>query len=809
MILRHLLKWSQMPGMDGFEADARVPPGAGAGSSACTRRGARARRRGRIAPCSVGSTRSRAAAIAPISSAARSACASTCWPCWRTSPRSRAPSRRPSGSPSRADRRCDGTRSARSRARATGWRRSAGSTARPTPVSGDGCVPRRREAGRSKSPQTSGRQATTGGRAARLARGWARRARAPRAARSEDRRRIARASRGRPGPRPSQGGAPDAQAATLPVPAGSRRAVPLARAAPPRRRHGPRQDRAGHRRLPRALALGPRSPGLLVVPAALKPQWLREWQLFTDAPATVIDGNPGQRRAAFAACRRGVPRGQLRTAPPRPGRRPRLEPGPRRARRGPANQELGDQDRPDGEAARSALPPGPDRDADGEPDRRAGVDRRVGGRPRAGAEVAPGAWHTTPVDGKTEIGGARNLDTLRSRLAGCMIRRVRKEVLTQLPARTDTRIPIEMTPEQIEEHDALNMPIAQLLARSKRRPLTQAEFLRLMMLLTTQRIIANGLAQLRFEEIWPDLSRIERPTESTLKGLSCPKLLELRELIGQIVLDQERKVVVFSQWRRMLRLARLGHARRARAGQCPGGVLHRRGGPEAPDAEHRGVPRRPRVPRPLRHGCRAAWASTCSARRAPASTSSSRGTRRSSSSGSAASTAWARTARSTCTTWSASRVSSRGSRTSWGRSRPSSWGSSTGRPTRWRSSGRAASSRGSSGSWRRPWSAPRSAGWRPPSRKTAPPSARSTPSWPRATRSRDARVPAAPEPASLPSAGDVQELFSGLTVQRTAQGGLVIEAPPETASTLAALFAGMAQLLQAAAAAPAPSRSPE
>lgn len=36
-----------------------------------------------------------------------------------------------------------------------------------------------------------------------------------------------------------------------------------------------------------------------------------------------------------------------------------------------------------------------------------------------------------------------------------------------------------------------------------------------MTLLTTQRIIANGFAQLRSEQIWPDLSRIERPTEST------------------------------------------------------------------------------------------------------------------------------------------------------------------------------------------------------------------------------------------------------------------------------------------------------
>jgi helicase-like protein len=68
--------------------------------------------------------------------------------------------------------------------------------------------------------------------------------------------------------------------------------------------------------------------------------------------------------------------------------------------------------------------------------------------------------------------------------------------------------------------------------------------------------------------------------------------------------------------------------------------------------------------------------------------------------------------------------------------------------------------------------------------------------------SRDAPAPTAPEPT--PSAADVQRLFSGLTVQRTGRGGLVIEAPPETASTLAALFGGMAQLLQAAVTPPPP-----
>ena len=169
-----------------------------------------------------------------------------------------------------------------------------------------------------------------------------------------------------------------------------------------------------------------------------------------------------------------------------------------------------------------------------------------------------GAWPRgtpRPWMEKRRSAAPRNLKTLRTRLATCMVRRVRQEVLSQLPARTDTRIPIEMTAEQIDEHDALNVPIAQILGRAKRRPLAQPEFLRLMTLLTTQRIIANGLAQLRFEQIWPDLARIERPTDSTLQGLASPKLVELRELITQLVLAQDRKVVVFSQWRRMLRLA--------------------------------------------------------------------------------------------------------------------------------------------------------------------------------------------------------------------------------------------------------------
>ena len=66
--------------------------------------------------------------------------------------------------------------------------------------------------------------------------------------------------------------------------------------------------------------------------------------------------------------------------------------------------------------------------------------------------------------------------------------------------------------------------------------------------------------------------------------------------------------------------------------------------------------------------------------------------------------------------------------------------------------------------------------------------------------SRDAPGIAGPPLEPMPSAAEIQRLVSGVTVRRTAQGGLVIEVPREAASTLGALFSGMAQLLQAAAA---------
>ena len=47
--------------------------------------------------------------------------------------------------------------------------------------------------------------------------------------------------------------------------------------------------------------------GLLVVPASLKAQWKREWQLFSDCPVAVVDGPPSVREATYSLATRFIP----------------------------------------------------------------------------------------------------------------------------------------------------------------------------------------------------------------------------------------------------------------------------------------------------------------------------------------------------------------------------------------------------------------------------------------------------------------------------------------------------------------------
>jgi superfamily II DNA or RNA helicase len=320
--------------------------------------------------------------------------------------------------------------------------------------------------------------------------------------------------------------------------------------------------------------------GLIIAPASLKPQWAREWAHFSDLPIQVIDGNPADRQACYEGRKEGFLiinyEQVIKDLDVVRGWNPDLV-------------VLDEAQRIKNWATKTALsvkglnPPYrlvlTGTPMENRIEELASIVEWVDETALEPKWRLP-ALHAMRADGRREITGVRNLETIRERLKPCMVRRVRQEVLDQLPPRTDSRVPIAMTGAQMEEHDSLNQPIAQLVQISLKRPLKQEEFLRLMSLLTTQRIISNGLAQLQFEDIWPSI-RGRRPEESVLMSLSAPKLMELRQLVRQLVLDQDRKAVIFSQWRRMLHLAHWAISdmladRKLRAGFFTGAEKQRR-----------------------------------------------------------------------------------------------------------------------------------------------------------------------------------------------------------------------------------------
>ncbi len=297
--------------------------------------------------------------------------------------------------------------------------------------------------------------------------------------------------------------------------------------------------------------------GLILVPSPLKGQWSREWANFSDTPVQIVAGNRLVRRAIYEETRSGFLIANyeqvLRDLDAIQSWSPEL-------------LVLDEAQRIKNWATKTALSvkriDAPYRLAlTGTP-----LENRI-------AELASifdlvddhalepkwrlAPWHgirDLDDEGRSRVVGVRNLDSLRARIAPFMERRLRAEVLTELPERNDTQIHVPMTAVQQDEHDALAPMIRQIAARAQRRPLTQAEFLRLMQLLQAQRVLANGIGQAYFKETWPEIRELE-PTRRRIENLYSPKLFELRELLQSLCVDQGRKVVVFSAFRRMLDLA--------------------------------------------------------------------------------------------------------------------------------------------------------------------------------------------------------------------------------------------------------------
>jgi hypothetical protein len=132
----------------------------------------------------------------------------------------------------------------------------------------------------------------------------------------------------------------------------------------------------------------------------------------------------------------------------------------------------------------------------------------------------------------------QNLADLRERLQPLLLRRRKSDVETQLPGRTVKTYFVPMAEEQRLRYEDYYTPAKRLIAKAQKRPLTQAEFEVLQKLLACMRMVCDTPA------ILDPTCRIS------------PKLEELEGILGDLLDEPGRKVIVFSEWERMLTMVR-------------------------------------------------------------------------------------------------------------------------------------------------------------------------------------------------------------------------------------------------------------
>ncbi|MEO1617228.1 MAG: DEAD/DEAH box helicase [Planctomycetota bacterium] len=126
----------------------------------------------------------------------------------------------------------------------------------------------------------------------------------------------------------------------------------------------------------------------------------------------------------------------------------------------------------------------------------------------------------------------RNLDSLRETMQPILLRRTRTEVAKQLPERTDQVIRCEATAEQLEIHDNAVRVVAQI---ANKKFMTEMDRLRMQKCLLLARMACDS-TYLCDQDSAEYSSKLERITE----------------VLAELVADPTRKIVLFSEWRRML-----------------------------------------------------------------------------------------------------------------------------------------------------------------------------------------------------------------------------------------------------------------
>ena len=131
-----------------------------------------------------------------------------------------------------------------------------------------------------------------------------------------------------------------------------------------------------------------------------------------------------------------------------------------------------------------------------------------------------------------------NLERLHDRVSPLLLRRRKADVETELPGRTDRNFFVSLSHQQRAAYQDHEVEVSRLVHLAKRRPLTKKEQEKLMRELAMLRMICDTNYILDHED------------------RTSPKVEELERILEQCLTEAEVKVVLFSEWERMLELAR-------------------------------------------------------------------------------------------------------------------------------------------------------------------------------------------------------------------------------------------------------------
>lgn len=138
------------------------------------------------------------------------------------------------------------------------------------------------------------------------------------------------------------------------------------------------------------------------------------------------------------------------------------------------------------------------------------------------------------IDEKGKLLGYKNLDELRETLRPVLLRRTRNEVVKELPPRTTEIRRIPPTDEQLRIHNGHKRIVQTIISK---RYISEMDLLRLQKALLMCRMAANSTFLV----------------DKHAPGYSS-KLEELDLLIDQLIAEDDRKIVLFSEWTTMLNL---------------------------------------------------------------------------------------------------------------------------------------------------------------------------------------------------------------------------------------------------------------